>query len=263
MGKIGAVVVLLFTLLAPRVALSEDVENTPTEAPAATSESGFVSYLKSSAFGTLSTGALWQDGGKSQDATLAPGIDRTYAATSSTLALFNGELFVGIREPLLDNLLGQFGLVFATSGGARLAGDIWDDNDPAFDNFAYQYKVSHTYLGLKSKALLDVGAVVTPWISASLGLGFNSAYDFANQAKTDGAVPAPAFADNTTTSFSYTLGIGVQYELSKNWQLGLGYEFSNWGKSALGAAPGQTTGTGLSLPHLYTSGILLSLTFSS
>ncbi|HAT8718368.1 TPA: porin family protein, partial [Legionella pneumophila] len=62
-------------------------------------------------------------------------------------------------------------------------------------------------------------------------------------------------------AFTYTLGAGVQKSISEHWQLGVGYEFADWGKSELGRASGQTLNEGLKLNHLYTNGVVLNLTY--
>jgi opacity protein-like surface antigen len=75
------------------------------------------------------------------------------------------------------------------------------------------------------------------------------------------AIVNPNFSSNTKSSFTYTLGAGVQKMLNNNWQVGVGYEFADWGKSQLGRAAGQTLGNGLALSHLYTNGILFNITY--
>jgi len=71
----------------------------------------------------------------------------------------------------------------------------------------------------------------------------------------------PDFASNTTTAFTYTLGVGVERHLNPHWQAGLGYEFADWGKSQLSRASRQTLNNGLSLSHVYTNGFLFNLTY--
>lgn len=100
-----------------------------------------------------------------------------------------------------------------------------------------------------------------PWVSASLGVGFNDAHDFQNTPLISEAVTMPNFASNTKTSFSYTLGVGIQKTLSPHWQVGMGYEFADWGQSQLNRASSQTLNSGLSLNHLYTNGVLFNLTY--
>jgi hypothetical protein len=49
--------------------------------------------------------------------------------------------------------------------------------------------------------------------------------------------------------------------LNDHWTIGMGYEFTDWGKSQLGAASGQTSGEGLILNHVYVNQLLFSLSF--
>ncbi|CAM2784437.1 outer membrane protein [Legionella worsleiensis] len=211
--------------------------------------------------GAFAAEPVWARGGETQTFYLAPEIEKTYAARISTNALASGELFVGIQKPLTSQWLGQLGLAAATTANAELQGVIWDDAGPQFDNYSYQYKVRNTRIALKGKLLLDKGYWVMPWVSASLGIGFNRAHNFTNTPLIFEALPNSNFTNHTKTAFTYTLGAGVQKSISEHWQLGVGYEFADWGKSELGRAVGQTMNSGLTLNHLYTNGVLFNLTY--
>jgi opacity protein-like surface antigen len=211
--------------------------------------------------GSIAAGPVCANGGETQTFYLAPEIEKTYAARKSTNTLASGELFVGIQKSLSSQWLGQLGLAVATTGNAKMQGVIWDDADPEFDNYRYQYKVGNTRVAVKSKLLLDKGYWVIPWVSASLGVGFNRAHDFTNTPLIFEALPNPNFSDNTKTTFTYTLGTGVQKSINEHWQVGVGYEFADWGKSELARASGQPLNTGLKLNQLTTNGVLLNLTY--
>nr|WP_083501318.1 porin family protein [Legionella quateirensis] len=209
---------------------------------------------------TLSAGPVWQNGGETQTFFLTPEIEKTYAANKSTGTLADGEFFLGIQKKIHHSFTGQLGIAFATTSKARLNGEIWDDADPEHNNFVYSYKIKHSHIALKGKLLSDLGFIVTPWISASAGAGFNRASDFSNVPVIFEALPNPDFVSHNKTTFTYTLGAGVQKALNQNWQIGVGYEFADWGKSQLGRAFGQTLGTGLSLNHYYTHGVMFNIT---
>ena len=174
-----------------------------------------------------------------------------------------GEIFLGIQKPLHEKLGGQIGFAVVTTGNTSLSGHVWDDTEPAFNNYTYNYQIRHTHLALKGKLLADRGYIVTPWVSGSLGVGFNQSHGFSNTPTISEAVAMSNFASNTTTAFTYTVGAGVQRHLNQHWQAGVGYEFSDWGRSQLSRASGQTLNTGLSLSHLYTNGFLFNLTYSA
>ena len=223
----------------------------------------FPSLYFSSLVVTLSAGPVWESNGKTQTFFLTPEIEKTYTANQSTETLPFGELFLGIQNSLGEEFQGQWGLAIVTTGNANLSGEIWDDADSEFNNYTYKYQVKHTHLALKGKLLFEISCIVMPWISGSAGLGFNEAHSFTNTPTISEAVQNPNFSSNTKTSFTYTVGAGIDYKLTKNWQVGVGYEFADWGKSQLARASGQTLSSGLILNHLYTNGFLLNITYFS
>lgn len=242
--------IVLFGLSYAQSALANGIDST-----------AFIFWLKSSYVVTLSAGPSWENAGDTQTLNLAPEIIKTYAANNATHTLATGDLFVGVKTCLPRNLQAQVGLDVATTGSADLSGDIWDDASPEFNNYTYQYNIKHTHLALKGKLLGDFNLPIMPWISATIGVGYNRAYDFTSAPRIFQAVATPGFASNTTTTFTYALGVGVERQINPNWQFGLGYEFADWGRSELGAMPQQSSGLGLSLSHLYTHSLLLNVTY--
>ncbi len=230
-------------------------------AESATLSSTFLETLKSSGVATLSLGPVWERSGKTQTFYLAPNIEKTYAATPRTHALMDGELFLGIQKPLFTKLAGQIGLAIATTGNATMSGNIWDDAEPQFNNYTYTYQIKHSHVALKGKLLADGGYIVIPWVSGSVGVGFNQAHGFSNQPLISQAIAMPNFTNHTTTAFTYTLGAGIARRINSHWQAGIGYEYADWGKSQLSPASGQTLNSGLALSHLYTNGLLFNLTY--
>lgn len=223
--------------------------------------SDLFTIIKSSGIVTLSLGPIFEGAGNTQTFYLTSSTENTYSANHNTSALIDGEIFLGVQKVLRERLDGQIGLAVATTGNAPLSGNIWSEADVQLNNYTYNYSVNHTHVALKGKLLFDNDFILTPCISGSLGIGFNHSYGFNNTPTIYEAVAMSNFSNNTTTAFTYTLGIGVERTLSSNWQMGVGYEFADWGKSQLGVAAGQTLNTGLSLSHLYTNGLLFNLTY--
>ncbi|MFW2572580.1 STY0301 family protein, partial [Legionella sp. 29fVS95] len=52
--------------------------------------------------------------------------------------------------------------------------------------------------------LLDSGYVVIPWISGSIGIGFNEAYRFTNMPTIFEALPTPDFANKGVAKWSFS-----------------------------------------------------------
>lgn len=212
--------------------------------------------------GTLSLGSAWENAGEQQTLSLAPQIQKTYTTDDNTQALFDGEIFLGVQKAFSHTMAWQLGLSAVGASSATLSGDIWDDADPQFNNYTYDYQIQHTHVAVKGKFLFSpVNGWVTPWLSVSMGVGFNHAYAFSNEPTAFEAISMPNFSSNTETTFVYTVGIGVQKILDEHWQFGAGYEFADWGKSELGSAEGQTSGDGLSLDHFYTNALMFNLTY--
>ena len=222
--------------------------------------SALMSWLKSSFVMTLSGGPGWTSPGETQTLNLAPGVIKTYTANQSTDTIFGGDLFMGVQVPFANQLKGQVGLDIAATSNTNLSGDVWDDGDPEFNNYTYHYKIQHKHVALKGKLLIDRNWPVIPWISAEAGVGYNRASYFSSSPTIYQAVPVPGFASKTISSFTFAVGIGFQHAIQKNWQVGLGYEFSDWGKSQLGSAEGSNT-SGLSLSHLYVNSLLFNVTY--
>jgi len=213
----------------------------------------------------LSAGPAWVTGNQTQAINLQPDVVKTYTASNQSSTVASVELFGGWQKAfssMHQPLLGQLGISIVGAGNAQLSGDIWEDSDPAFDNFNYTYKVNHTHIAIKGRLVGNYNLVFEPYVSASAGLGFNHAYNFTINPKISEEVAAPGFQSNTTTTFTYSLGIGLQASFTPHLQAAIGYEFADWGQVQLASAPGQTINQGLTLNHLYGHELQLSLFYT-
>lgn len=210
---------------------------------------------------TLSGGPIkTMSANKTETFYLQPDIEKTYTATKNTNSNATGELFLGMQTMIEDGFRGQIGFAYAIAGNS-ISGHIWEDALPIFDDFTYKYNVKNTRYAVKAKLLEDIPYHLIGYASASAGVAVNKASSFSIYPIIPEAVPAPSFSNNTEMSFTYSLGAGVEYPLSKNFQVGVGYEFANWGKNSLSRAPGQSLNNGLGVSHLYTNELLFSISF--
>lgn len=211
--------------------------------------------------GAISTGPTFASAGQTQTFYLSPNVVKTYAAQNTDTVLGQGAVFLGVQKSFPFAFL-QVGVEAVTTSDANLQGQIWDDANSAFNNYTYQYQVYHAGLGVKGKLISVRGFYgLLPWVSVSLGAGFNYANSFSNMPTISQAIANNNFTPNMETAFTYIVGAGLQKALTQNWQAGLGYEFSDWGKSQLGRAAGQTMSTGPVLNHLYTNSIQFNITY--
>lgn len=213
-------------------------------------------------FITLSGGPAWTTNGRSQIINLEDDLVKAYAAQKKKSTLGTGEVFFGLQKEFNPYLIYQLGLAIAGSSYVKLAGSIWDEANPLFDNFFYNYKVKQTRITAKGKLLADIHYWAQPYVSGSLGLGFNQSYGFNTLPKTVEQLTPPGFNGHTRTNFTYTLGTGLQRAINSRWSVGLGYEFADWGKSNLASTIAQQIGGGLKLKHLYTHELQFSLSFN-
>lgn len=215
----------------------------------------------------ISAGPTWISGNKTQTLNLEPDLLKTYTGSDDNAAFPSAELFVGLQKSLYATslkqpLLAQIGFVVAGAGNAKLRGNIWDDGDATFNNSRYTYKVNHTYFAIEGRLIGDCNYVIEPYLSASVGVGINHAYDFQITPTIPEEVPAPPFGAHTKSAFSYTLGIGLQKSFTSQFAATIGYEFADWGKINLSRAASQTVNQGLSLNHLYANQLQFSLFYN-
>ncbi|MBA2710617.1 MAG: porin family protein [Tatlockia sp.] len=223
---------------------------------------------------TLSLGPAWARPGDEQTLFLQHDVQKTYypmptsralkfvSTARGTDTLATGELFLGMRGAVNSIVEGQFGLVAAASSQVKLRGTIYEDANPLFNNFTYSYGIRNTRIAAKAKFLYDTRSYdLYPYLSGSAGISFNRASGFAIKTNVAGEVPHPPFNNNDETSFSYSLGIGLETALDTNFRLGLGYEVVDWGRSTLARADGQTEGSGLSVQSLYAHALLVSFSY--
>lgn len=110
---------------------------------------------------------------------------------------------------------------------------------PAFTNYRYTWKTSADVLLAIAKLNLIEYEQFTPFIQVGLGGSFNHASQY-------GETPYPnvtqrinpAFRDNTSGSFAYDLGAGIDWRFHPQFSVSLLYQFQNLGsvESQVGAS---------------------------
>lgn len=223
---------------------------------------------------TLSLGPAWARPGEKRTLTLQNEVHKTYEAQvakrairlftspKGTNTLATGELFLGLRGQINSVVEGQLGLAVALSTSANLSGTVLEDGNPNLNNFTYTYKIRNSRIALKAKTLYDPNCYdLLPYLSGSIGAGFNKSSSFVITPTIVEEVPAPAFLDFNHTAFSYTLGVGLETNVDLNWRVGIGYEYQGWGESRLARASGQRVGNGLHLGNLRAHELQISLSY--
>lgn len=206
---------------------------------------------------TLSGGPAWSSPGQSQYRyPLLPFPQTTYyTPISDSPTMTAGEIFFGLQRIIFPGITGELGIGLAGSRYARLLGVVAVNGVPNVST--YEYQVVHGRAEFKGKLIANAYRI-QPYASGSLGAGWNNSHDYRATTIDPVNFPAPWFASQTTISFAYTLGLGIQTLITPHWQVGVGYEFADWGKARLGLDAGSLI-PGPSLTHLYSNQLLFSL----
>ncbi|KGP62917.1 hypothetical protein EP47_09815 [Legionella norrlandica] len=220
---------------------------------------------------TISGGPSWAVAGQNQyiyplspvyianfNPNLPPNYYLYYTYDSPTSVLANGEIFFGLQRAINPWLTGQLGLGVAGVSNAEVTGHA--NLNGLLDVYTYDYKVNHARIEMKGKLIGSSFNPVQPYISGSFGAAFNNSHDYRTTSINQFLFPAPWYASNTTIAFAYSVGTGLQMMLSPHWQVGMGYEFADLGKSFLGG-DGVNITKGLRLTHLYNNQLLFSLSY--
>ncbi len=208
---------------------------------------------------TLSGGPAWTTPG--QDLYLYPVLPATqidhYIYNSPTKTIATGEIFFGLRRIAFPGATAEAGIGLAGATDAKISGSVTVNDVPGFGE--YNYSVEHMRVDLKAKLIANCYRL-QPYISGSIGPSWNNSHDFRATSINSAVYTAPWFATRTNIAFAYTLGVGVQAVLNPHWQVGVGYEFADWGKSGLGL-DNYTNIVGPNLVHLYTNELLFSISY--
>lgn len=184
-----------------------------------------------------------------------------YNAHSSTRvsALFDG--FVGGETTYYPWAL-QIGIGFSQTWNFDSHGALLQGTDmPSATRYNYHYDILTRQVLVETKLLYHVIECYHPYIVLGVGAAFNEADGFATNVLPITTLTRQ-YGDNTQTSFTYTVGFGIDVNVIDSLRFGIGYRFADLGQVQLGHASFNTTrvaGT-LSQNHLYTSEVLGQVT---
>jgi opacity protein-like surface antigen len=214
---------------------------------------------------TVSGGPGWITPGVTQDIYLSPDYDNGYINTSKQQPVGFGEINFSLQQDIHPKISNQFGIAFSGAWMAKVNGQVWQYNDPLFYNYVYSYNVNSLRLALRDKIIFDQGIgsqMIRPYITGSVGIAWNHSYSYIQSPLSTDIPVTPAFSDRTQNAFTYSAGAGLQTQTWNNLVFAVGYEFIDWGGSALAAAPGQSINSGLSMSHLYMNTLLFSISYT-
>lgn len=188
-----------------------------------------------------------------------------YSAKSSNqiAGVFDG--FIGAEWMFHPQWALQMGPGYNQAWNFRAKGSYLQGADPeSADQYSYHYNILTRQLLAEGKLLYHFKPCYHPYVLLGLGAAFNDASDYGTN------VPpfltfTRQYKDNTQTSFTYTVGLGIDVDVLEHLRLGIGYRFSDFGQVKLGNATIDTTSVNgtLSQNHLYASEVLAQITIVS
>ena len=177
---------------------------------------------------------------------------------SNGAASFNQYLLggsVGAECALTSQWLWQADVAYYQPGKFTGSGAVTQGIDPGSSNsYAYQYQVLSRQVLAEGKLLYRLERVY-PYLAGGIGAGFNQAQNFNVNIQPPFTTFSTQFGNASSTSFSYNVGAGLDYDLMKYLRVGVGYRFADYGtvKTGLGTIDGVATGYQLNSAHLYTN----------
>lgn len=209
---------------------------------------------------TLSGGAAFATAGQNQYLYPEPLPSyQYYTHDANNSSMGSVELFFGLQKPIHPYVLGEWGLGIGWVSDAEVSG--YATVNGYLNAYSYSYQVNHGRLELKGRLIGNTLQPVQPYISGSLGVGFNNSHHY-EPALLNANAPNPLwYVDHTTIALPYSFGVGVQTNISPHWQVAAGYQFADLGKSYLDG-DGTVLTKGLILTHFYTNEVIASISYT-
>lgn len=210
---------------------------------------------------TISLGHSSLQTGKKTTLTLLPPFQNHYTLDNSHETSSTIGLFVGVERNINTALVLQWGIEGYAISPIEVSGSIWQFALPEYNNFDYQYKISHRRLLAKTKLLTTSNTAIRPYVSGNIGIAFNKAKTYEEFPKIPEASPMTPFENKQSNTFTYGIGAGTDLTINEHSRVGLGYEFDDLGKVSLNPSPDQATTQTLKINHLYSHQIQVQFTF--
>lgn len=170
---------------------------------------------------------------------------------------------VSVNKTLTINSLYtlQLGISYHYLSNMDVKGNLAQGISSPYYQSSYSYSINSSQYLVEAKLRRQFYHYF-PYVYLGLGVAANSAYDYST------AIPnyltvTPNYSNNTTNSFTYSLGIGADYFVMPTLSIGLGYRFINLGNVGLGAGVirSMRVGAELTQSNLYLNTLLAQLNY--
>lgn len=214
---------------------------------------------------TFSPGFAYQNNGSTQTLLLLTSpqsLSNRYVANNNWHNSFVAQLSAAKDFLKHNDVTLRLGLTLGYVNHISLNGIVDQFALADFDNLNYQYQVQSFSAMATLKILFSAGKNWQPYVDGSVGFSNNRTSDYQETPRIYGAVPMQPFANHTTTSFADSIGAGLMYHFNQQFAMGIGYEYTDLGKTQLGTSSAQQTTQTLTFYHMYLSEYLLNLSWN-
>ncbi len=209
---------------------------------------------------SFAAGAIWTEFDKAQ-ALSTPDEFFHYQGHNDNISEAYFDLFLGVEWSFDPLWALQLGIGYSQPDNYEIHGTFLQGPDESSaQEYAYQYDIITHQVQVDGKLLYHVEEWLHPYVFLGLGAGINESTNY--ETDVPKSTTTRNFVENTTTSFIYTLGVGVDVDLTDFLRLGAGYRFTDLGKSELGASTldGTHVSGTLSQESLYSNVVLGQIT---
>ena len=204
----------------------------------------------------------------------------------NNMHVFNGSDFPSPENFDLFSVDNNYQYLLALSGGYRWERDCWwlpayslgmrykhvfgrnvgekimQYSDPEFLNYSYHWRIYSDVLLASTKLNIVQYKRFLPYVTGGVGGAINKAKSYRETAL-PGITPriSPAFGNSNSTKLTYNVGAGVDFQVSPQVLMTLGYEYQNLGKVSSGSGLYTWAGQALNLGSYQSNAALLSVSY--
>lgn len=214
---------------------------------------------------TLSPGIAYENNGQTQALLLQTSpqnLSNVYAGNNDWSSSFLAQLFLGKNCYIKEKINLDLGATLGFVNNIKINGVVNQFGLSNFDNLNYQYAVDSLSAMGTAKARYLLKDWLQAYVSGSLGFSNNAASYYQETPRITGVVPMLPFDDHSTNSFAYSAGVGLMYYSNAQFSVGLGYQFSDFGKASLGVSASQQTTQTPRLNHIYLNQLLFNFNWN-
>lgn len=209
------------------------------------------------------------------------GLSQSYLGTDDEFFVYNSNkntkntgligVFLGeeFNQRINPSLFFQTGIEYTYFGKNRLSGSNTVGIEPETATlYHYDYTLQSQQLLAVAKILATIHQTYHPYLFLGTGVSFNNSSQFSLKTQEVGSINlAPGFDNQMKTVFSYSLGLGLDANVSEHVRVGAGYRFSGLGNSSLGNGNivfnnyNYPTGFGLHTANVYANQLIFQASY--